>query len=98
MASEIRTLKDGETQVLPRTTAQAVSTSDGTTIDVYIDKKIAEIPVPDVSEQINIHNTDETAHQDIQDKIDNLKLGTSIYCQAGQPSNLSVKDFWFQII
>lgn len=38
MAAEIRTLHDGDTEVLPRTTASAVSTEDGTSVDVALQK------------------------------------------------------------
>lgn len=38
MAAEIRTLYDGDTEVLPRTTASAVSTEDGTSVDVALQK------------------------------------------------------------
>ena len=41
MASEIRTLKDKDIQVLPRTRADAVSTTDGSTVQ----DKINNIPV-----------------------------------------------------
>lgn len=42
MASEIRTLKDGDTEIHPRTVAKAVHTSSGTTIDVDIANAKAE--------------------------------------------------------
>ena len=35
----------------------------------YTDDKIAAIPTPDVSGQINIHNSDSSAHQDIRNAI-----------------------------
>lgn len=38
MATEIRTLKDGITDVLPRTVAKAVHTSSGSTIDIELEK------------------------------------------------------------
>lgn len=40
MGAEIRTLKDGETTVYPRTLASAVQNSDGTTIDITIQKAV----------------------------------------------------------
>lgn len=39
----------------------------------YTDTKIAAIPTPDVSGQINEHNTSETAHEDIRDSITDLE-------------------------
>lgn len=36
----------------------------------YVDEQIASIPTPDVSGQINNHNTDENAHSDIRALID----------------------------
>ena len=35
----------------------------------YTDKKIAAIPTPDVSRQINTHNTDTSAHNDIRQAV-----------------------------
>ena len=45
----------------------------------YVDDAIAEIPTPDVSGQINIHNTNETAHEDIRELINNISelVGTT---------------------
>lgn len=40
MSAEIRTLKDGETTVYPRTLASAVYNDDGTTIDTTIQNAI----------------------------------------------------------
>lgn len=37
----------------------------------YTDQKIASIPTPDVSGQINTHNADETAHADIRGAMNN---------------------------
>ena len=45
MASEIRTLKDKDIQVLPRTRADAVSTTDGSTVQ----DKINSIPIVSTS-------------------------------------------------
>lgn len=42
MASEIRTLKDGDIEIHPRTVAKAVHTSSGSTIDVEIENAQAE--------------------------------------------------------
>lgn len=38
----------------------------------YVDQKISEIPTPDVSGQINTHNTDSEAHADIREMINNI--------------------------
>lgn len=38
----------------------------------YVDDSIAAIPTPDVSGQIETHNTSETAHSDIRTSINNL--------------------------
>ena len=38
----------------------------------YTDQKISEIPTPDVSGQINTHNTDTSAHSDIRDLVSGL--------------------------
>ena len=37
----------------------------------YVDQQIAAIPTPDVSGQIGAHNTDETAHADIREELEN---------------------------
>lgn len=39
----------------------------------YVNEAVAEIPTPDVSGQINIHNTSETAHEDIRQAIETTK-------------------------
>ena len=57
MASEIRTLKDKDIQVLPRTRADAVSTTDGSTVQ----DKINNIPTT-LSEL-----TDDTSHRLVTD-------------------------------
>lgn len=38
----------------------------------YTDQKISEIPTPDVSGQINTHNTDTSAHSDIRELVSGL--------------------------
>lgn len=45
-------------------------TGKATDIFAYVDGKIAEIPTPDVSAQIQEHNTSETAHNDIRTALD----------------------------
>lgn len=43
----------------------------------YTDTKFASIPTPDVSGQINEHNTSGTAHDDIRESVDNLKINAA---------------------
>lgn len=53
------------------TRAEAQGYADAATdaANAYTDQKIAEIPTPDVSGQINTHNTDATAHSDIRTAV-----------------------------
>lgn len=62
MASEIRTLKDKDTQVLPRTRADAVSTTDGSTVQ----DKINNIPT-DLADL-----TDDSTHRLVTDAEKNI--------------------------
>ena len=52
----------------------------------YVDEAIAEIPTPDVSGQLNAHNTSETAHEDIRQAINTAKeeLSESIVAEADE--------------
>lgn len=52
----------------------------------YVDDAIAEIPTPDVSGQINAHNTSETAHEDIRQAINTAKeeLSESIVAESDE--------------
>ena len=52
----------------------------------YVDDAIAEIPTPDVSGQIEAHNTSETAHEDIRQAINTAKeeLSESIVAEADE--------------
>lgn len=45
---------------------------DGLATETYVDNKISAIPTPDVSGQINAHNTATGAHSDIRDLISQL--------------------------
>jgi len=45
-------------------------------IFAYVDNAISDIPTPDVSGQIKIHNTDTTAHADIRAAIDAIEIPT----------------------
>ena len=58
--AEIKTLKQGETQVLPRTIAEAVNTDSGLSVQAELDA--LKESTPDVSAQINEHNVAEDAH------------------------------------
>ena len=58
--AEIKTLKQGETQVLPRTVANAVNTDSGLSVQAELDA--LKESTPDVSAQINEHNVAEDAH------------------------------------
>lgn len=58
--AEIKTLKQGETQVLPRTVAEAVNTNSGLSVQAELDA--LKKSTPDVSAQINEHNVAEDAH------------------------------------
>ena len=63
--AKIKTLKQGNEQIIPRTLAEAVSTSNDSTVQIELDnlkRKVEE--VPDVSAQINAHNTNPEAHSD----------------------------------
>ena len=63
--AKIKTLKQGNEQIIPRTLAEAVSTSNDSTVQIELDnlkRKVEE--VPDVSTQINAHNTNPEAHSD----------------------------------
>lgn len=62
--AEIKTLKQGETQVLPRTVAEAVNTDSGLSVQAELDA--LKESTPDVSAQINAHNTNPNAHEDIR--------------------------------
>lgn len=68
--AKIKTLKQGEDQIIPKTLAQAVSTSDGSNVQIELDNLKSKIgEVPDVSGQINSHNADPEAHESIRNSI-----------------------------
>lgn len=46
---------------------------DGLATETYVDAQIAAIPDPDVSGQIDAHNINATAHNDIRTDIEELK-------------------------
>lgn len=60
--AQIRTLMQGDTQVLPRTVAEAVSTDAGSNVQAELDALRGDLENVDVSKQINAHNVAEDAH------------------------------------
>lgn len=50
----------------------AIQSLDGYATEKFVTDKISAIPTPDVSGQINTHNTSDTAHNDIRNLIDTL--------------------------
>ena len=52
----------------------------------YTDQKISEIPTPDVSGQINTHNTDTSAHSDMRTLVSNHANNTDIHVTADEKS------------
>ena len=68
-----------------QTTALTLTEGPAAT-EAYVDAAIAEIPTPNVSDQINAHNTNETAHEDIRQAIDTAKeeLSESIVAEADE--------------
>lgn len=60
--AQIRTLMQNDTQVLPRTVAEAVSTDAGSNVQAELDALRGDIENVDVSEQISAHNIAEDAH------------------------------------
>lgn len=67
------------------TTALTLSGEKAATED-YVDAAIAGIPTPDVSGQINVHNSSETAHEDIRQAINATKeeLSESIVSESDE--------------
>lgn len=76
MASEIRTLKDKDIQVLPRTRADAVSTTDGSTVQ----DKINNIPVISTSISSTSVTTaaSSSAVKQAYDKADSADLNATL--------------------
>lgn len=65
------------------------------TAKAYTDGKIADIPVPDVSNQISNHNTSDTAHSDIRALVTELEngIGEAGYITEGEvQSKISVHN------
>lgn len=70
-------------------------TGKETDIYAYVDGKIAALPTPDVSAQIQEHNTSPDAHQDIRDAI-NVKP-EELYVYDGSSKGLGLKALNTQI-
>lgn len=87
MAAEIRTLKEGNIEIHPRTVASAVSSSDGTTIDVVIEKA-----------QMDAKTHADTIAGDISTILENINMGTgetiigecSLKDALGNPSSVPI--------
>ena len=54
------------------TNKPTIPSIDGLATENYVDNAISAIPIPDVSGQINTHNTSTSAHNDIRTLISNL--------------------------
>lgn len=66
----IKTLKQGENQILPRTVAEAVKTEKGSTVQAELDE--IRTLTPDVSAQISLHNSAEDAHPFLLERYQNM--------------------------
>lgn len=85
--AEIKTLKQGNNQIAPKTVADAVSTTSGSTVQAELDALKSN--VPDVSAQISEHNQSEEAHPYLQNAISqiNTSLGEATTNFSGHMSN-----------
>ena len=54
------------------TNKPTIPSINGLATETYVNEKISAIPTPDVSGQINTHNTSATAHSDIREAISQL--------------------------
>lgn len=72
-------------------TADQKATWDAKATTTYVDQKISEIPTPDVSGQINTHNTDSSAHSDIRTSITTHTGDTSIHVTAEEKTAWNAK-------
>lgn len=54
------------------TNKPTIPSTDGLATENYVDNAISAIPIPDVSGQINTHNTSTSAHNDIRTLISDL--------------------------
>ena len=62
---------------------------DGFATESYVDSKIEAIPIPDVSEQIDDHNSSADAHSDIR-----ALIGEKVYTQPEEPEDAPVGALW----
>lgn len=51
----------------------------GLATEEYVEQQISKIPTPDVSGQIEVHNTSDRAHEDIRSLVDDLSKDLSNY-------------------
>lgn len=81
-----RELKAGriDENALYLTPDEDIDLSPYATID-YVDSAISAIPTPDVSGQINTHNTDANAHSDIRDSISANEAAISVLLNGSDP-------------
>ena len=68
---------------------KAVGAPDLANVEALIDSKLADVPTPDVSGQINSHNSNPEAHEDIREAISNM---TAYSASATAPNNTGI--FW----
>lgn len=87
MASEIRTLKDKDIQVLPRTRADAVSTTDGSTVQ----EKINNIPtdLADLADDSTHRLVTDTEKQTWNNKSDFSGFYDDLFNKPNIPTQLS---------
>lgn len=58
----------------------------------YVDEAIGKIPTPDVSGQIEEHNTDENAHADIRQAVSNAASAASTAQTAAQNAQTAAES------
>ena len=68
-----------------------IGTGTGTNIELARKSDLDAIPTPDVSGQINTHNTDSSAHSDIRSSITTHTGNTSIHVTADQKTAWDAK-------
>ena len=70
--------------------AQEAESNAKTYAKNYTDQKFANIPDPDVSAEIEAHNTDKFSHQDIRAKINSK--AELFMCAIGQTTNAQIEE------
>lgn len=86
MSAEIRTLKDKDIQVLPRTRADAVSTTDGSTVQDKINNILEEIENISVSSGVSQEYVDNLCKNIVKyaaEKIITIDMDTSLSLSYG---------------